>query len=202
VAQLPIIQFNNFRDPQGYFLSESNRRVVRNGSRNDNFIVSEPLKNKVLCYEFANTVATAESVLKFVLTHGPLTVQGNDQGDPVDELIWHAARMRDVLKQMSARRRRLGPAKPIGLPLIPFFATINWDRATNNPRWALRPSVLIDGLWLQVGQAVTRGARIRECAHCDEWFEVGQGTGRRLDATFCSDEHRVHCNSLKRSRGK
>jgi len=39
----------------------------------------------------------------------------------------------------------------------------------------------------------------RACAHCGAMFEAGRGAGRRADAKFCSDEHRVAFNSLKRS---
>jgi hypothetical protein len=47
-----------------------------------------------------------------------------------------------------------------------------------------------------IGQAV-----LRLCTLCSGWFEVGPGTGRRLDAKFCSDEHRVLFNSRKRNKG-
>jgi len=39
-------------------------------------------------------------------------------------------------------------------------------------------------------------------ANVAAFFEAGRGTGRRLDAKFCSDEHRIAFNSLKRSREK
>jgi len=38
-----------------------------------------------------------------------------------------------------------------------------------------------------------------ECAHCGNFFKAGAGTGRRIDASFCCDEHRVRYHSLKRS---
>jgi hypothetical protein len=37
------------------------------------------------------------------------------------------------------------------------------------------------------------------CRHCMEVFTVGPGTGRRMDAIFCSDAHRVRFHSLQRS---
>jgi len=60
---------------------------------------------------------------------------------------------------------------------------------------------LRDALWLQFGQAMMREGQLRLCPHCAHWFETGLGTGRRKDARFCSDEHRVTFNSLKRSKG-
>jgi hypothetical protein len=38
-----------------------------------------------------------------------------------------------------------------------------------------------------------------QCVHCGTMFIAGAGTGRRLNAVFCCDEHRVRHNSLKRS---
>jgi len=202
MADLPTIQFNNWRDPQGYRLDDQKQFVVRNGKRNDNFEVLEPLNNKALYGAFSNDVVKAEDVLKFVQSYGPLTDQGNDQGDEVHYVLWHAERMRDLLKLMSARRRTARPAKAFGLPLMPLFAGINWDAKTNLPRWVMQPHTLLDGLWLQFGQAITRGARIQTCRLCGEWFEVGYPSDRRLDSKFCCDEHRVQYNSLKRSKGE
>jgi hypothetical protein len=203
MADLPLIQFNNWRDPRGYRLENSNQLVVRNGRRNDNFDVLEPLKmNRALYSAFANEVVTAEGLLKFVQSHGPLTNRGNDQGDEVHYVLWHAARMRDCLKLVSARRRTGRPAKGFGISAIPLHAAIDWDPETNIPRWVMRPNTLVDGLWLQFGQAITRGARLQTCRLCGEWFEVGYPGDRRLDSKFCRDEHRVQYNSRKRSKGE
>ncbi len=59
---------------------------------------------------------------------------------------------------------------------------------------------LLAALWVQVGQSIGSGAIIRRCQQCGELFEVGLGTGRRQDAKFCSDKHRIAFNSLKRSK--
>ena len=202
MADLHTIQFNNWRDPQGYRLDGQKQFVVRNGKRNDNFEVLEPLKNKALYGAFSNSVVKAEDVLKFVQSHGPLTDQGNDQGDEVHYVLWHVERMRDLLKLISARRRTARPDNGFGIPLIPLFAQIDWDPKTHLPRWVIEPHTLLDGLWLQFGQAITRGARIQTCRLCEEWFEVGYPSERRLDSKFCCDEHRVQYNSLKRSKGE
>jgi hypothetical protein len=201
MADLPLIQFNNWRDPQGYRLENSNQLVVRNGRRKDNFDVLEPLKNKVLYSAFANVVITPESLLKFVQSYGPLTERGHDQGDEVRRVLWHAARMRDLLKIMLAQRKNRGLAKTSGFPNLVLHAAIDWERRTFAPRWAFRPNTLLDGLWLQLGQAITRGTRLQTCSLCGDWFEVGYPSDRRLDSKFCCDEHRVQYNSQKRSKG-
>jgi hypothetical protein len=202
VADLPLIQFNNWRDPRGYRLDNSSRLVVRNGTRNDNFEVVEPLKNKSLYSAFANTVVTAERLLTFVQSYGPVTERGNDQGDDVHSVLWHAERMRELIKLMSVRRRTARPAKGFGIPAMPLHAAISWDPKTGVPRWVMRPLTLIDGLWLQFGQAITGGAHLRTCGLCGEWFPVGYPSDRRLDSKFCCDEHRVQYNSRKRSKGE
>jgi hypothetical protein len=72
----------------------------------------------------------------------------------------------------------------------------------NNRALRLRvsPRSLLDALWLQLGQKLSDGGVIRQCEQCGGWFEAGPGSGRRSDAKFCSDEHRVIFNSRRRSR--
>src|SRR6516162_298737 len=59
-------------------------------------------------------------------------------------------------------------------------AKIVCDPLTRALKWELRPNSLADALWLQLGQKLTAGFQIRQCEHCGDWFEAGQGTGRRL----------------------
>jgi hypothetical protein len=201
MADLPLIQFTNGRDPRGYRLENSNRLVARKGRPGDKLDPLEPLKNKVLYSTFASAVITPENLLKFVQRYGPLTERGHDQGDDVRRVLWHAARMRDLLKIMLAQQKNRG-AKTFGFPNIVLHAAINWEQTTLAPRWAFRPITLLDGLWLQLGQAITRGARLQTCRLCGELFEVGYPSDRRLDSKFCCDEHRVKYNSLNRSKGE
>jgi hypothetical protein len=204
MAALPNIQLDWLKDPKGYHLDEMRQRVVRNGGRGDKLVLSRPLDSSQTLFRiFANEATTPEGVLDFVQRYGPLTTYGNDQGDRVGEVIRRAEIMRDTLKWMSAqpRRQMVGEETFFG-PGVPLFAWLDWDRRSNSPVWRFRPDTLIDGLWLQFAQSVTRGVHIRSCAHCGDLFETGLGTGRRLDAKFCSDEHRIAFNSLKRSKEK
>jgi hypothetical protein len=66
-------------------------------------------------------------------------------------------------------------------------------------RFRIRTDALIGALWYQLGQKLSGAANLRECRHCGEWFEAGFGTGRRADAQFCCDDHRIRFNSLKRT---
>jgi hypothetical protein len=71
-------------------------------------------------------------------------------------------------------------------------------------RFQLRilPENLLDALWLQLAQTLASGTNIHACLLCGQFFEVGQGTNKRLDAKFCSDEHRIQFNSRRRSKGR
>jgi hypothetical protein len=206
MAQLQTIDFTNWKDPSGYRLDKTMPdgllRVVRNGPPDGELVINRPLDGTPdLFLIFARTVVTGKDVLAFVQRYGPLTVYANLPGDIVEYVIVHARTMRDLLNAWSSPRPRLA-GKFDAAPGTTLYGAVVWDPIAKSLRWELRPSSLLDGLWLQFGQAVTRGARIRSCAHCGEWFETGAGTRRRLDAKFCSDEHRTAYNSLKRSREK
>jgi hypothetical protein len=202
MARLPNIQLDWWKDPKGYHLT--GQRVVRNGGHRDQLVLCQPLDtSQTLFRVFANEATTPEGVLDFVQKYGPLTMYGNDQGDRVPEVIRRAEIMRDTLKWMSAQPQRPMPSEDTFFgPGVALQAWLDWDRGSRKPVWKLRPTTLIDGLWLQFAQAVTRGIELRACTHCGDLFETGIGTGRRLDAKFCSDEHRIAFNSLKRSKEK
>ena len=203
MALLQTIEFGWWRDRKGYRLAETEGRrkllcVVRNGRGNKDLEFCRPLdRTSSLFHIFASTATTPEGVLNFIQSYGPL--DSDDEGQIVFEVIHHAQRMQSALTWISQpqlrRKHTFGGS-------VPFRAWIDWDPVTSTPLWRVRPSTLLDGLWLQFGQAVTRGVHIRSCAHCGDLFETGLGTGRRLDAKFCSDEHRIAFNSLKRSREK
>jgi hypothetical protein len=62
------------------------------------------------------------------------------------------------------------------------------------------PGDLLQALRFQLFLKLTGNANLRSCRHCGQWFEVGPGTGRRLDAKFCTDKHRIFANSAKRTK--
>ena len=204
MAQLPVIDFTGWKDPSGYRLAKTDGflRVVRNGRPKDPLEVARPLDQTPELFRiFASRVTKDLDVLAFVQRYGPLTFYANTPGDIIEEVLFHARTMRSLLNSFSGQLWKPDLAgKFDALPSCTLHAAVVWDHVKKSLRWELRPSTLLDGLWLQFGQAVTRGAHIRACAHCGEWFETGAGTGRRLDAKFCCDEHRTAFNSLKRSR--
>jgi hypothetical protein len=205
MARLPTIEFTNWRDPKGYRILEATppehpRRIVRNGKGETKWVPSNPLaKTRDLFLIFARTSRTPEGVLRFVQQYGPLTHFGNDPGDIIDYVISHAANMAELIDSISTHRR-MPPLQGDVAPGSTFYAAVVWDPITETHRWEFRPSTLLDGLWLQFGEAVTRGAEIGVCAHCGGWFEAGRGAERRAGAKFCSEDHKIAHHSLKRSR--
>jgi hypothetical protein len=204
-----VIEFDWARDPKGYHLERRSKRlrVVRNGTGYDPKVLHayRPLAaTDVLFQIFATNVTTPDRMLEFVERFGPFTGAGWDPkiGDDVELVMLQANYMRKVLRSWAGYQKRLN--RPLGPPPTGAFATLDamvvWDPTLNALKWQLRPRVLLDALWLQLGQAITAGLQIRICEHCGNWFEAGRGTGRRLDAKFCSDEHRIAFNSLKRSK--
>ena len=119
-------------------------------------------------------------VLKFVEKFGPLTHNGlRGKGEIVPEIMDQAeAMVRDGA-------RGLGK----------FKAWIEVDH--EGMRLKVRPSCLLDALWLLLAQTNTRS---RVCQQCRKPFPIGVAVGRRKDAKFCSDECRIKFNSLERSR--
>ena len=152
---------------------------------------------------FASLGSTDEGVFDFVNRFGPLTEEGNREcGEEVLFALGHAASMRDVLscplKERGAYFSRFGDNNGIRWSRIDVALAFN--PITNKPQFRLTPPTLINALWIQLGQALCSDASIRNCLHCGEWFEAGPGTGRRADALFCSDEHRIAYNSRKRGK--
>ncbi len=206
------IEFDWFRDPKGYQLAETGRPkmlcVVRKGAGHGprDLEAGRPLDlTDQLFMIFAKTATTPERVLDFVQRFGPLTWDGLDpkKGESVYYATRDAEHMRQVLQYWASdHTQSSGPFVPQTGRIVSLDARLVGDPVTKSPKWELRPKTLLDALWVQLGQALTAGALMRRCEHCGDWFEVGRGSGRRFDAKFCSDEHRISFNSLKRSREK
>jgi len=204
MAQLPIIDFGWSLDPKGYRLTDSKplRRVVRNGP-NRSEVRCRPLSGEEFRI-FASIATSDAGLVDFVQRFGPLTWDGWDatKGDIVELVIRNAREMHELLTAAAEGRPPSSDGGPVYIGSdSTVHAGVIWDPATRSLTWCFRPNTLLDALWLQFGQAVTRGAQLRACQHCGAWFEAGAGTGRRADAKFCSDEHRIAFNSLKRSKG-
>jgi hypothetical protein len=215
MARLPSIEFVNWLDPEGYRILNTKPpegpRIVRNGKVKPKLRPSYPLAGTPdLFLIFARTADTPEGLLRFVQQYGPLTHSGNDpdQGDGINLVINEARLMQGLIGPVLAHRR--GPELEADDVAMPFsvapgatiHVTVVWDPVAKTYRWEFHASTLLNALWLQFGQTITRGAEIQACVHCGEWFEAGRGSGRRAGAKFCSEDHKIAYHSLKRSRGR
>ena len=179
------------------------RIVCQRGAR----ISYRPLETfPTLFRQFATAEPTSRGILDFINSFGPLTRDGLDEkrGENVSALIEQVKAMRQVINVYPREDkpdlpRLLGTN---GIELSSIKTSLISDPVTRMPRLQLSVVDLLTALWLQLGQALSSGATIRRCEHCGLLFEAGPGTGRRLDAKFCRDEHRVAFNSLKRSQGR
>lgn len=203
------IEFDWARDPKGYRLIDADRptthRVVRKGNGQKNLELCRPLDLTDSLFRIFSHVNTAEKLLDFVELYGPLTHAGNDEvhGDYVNLALSNADHMRQILRTWSPEQPDSASLKLANsFPLVRIDASLAWDRRMKSVKWELRPDTLLDALWLQLGRAVTLGVHLRQCQHCGEWFEAGRGSGRRADAKFCSEAHKIAYHSLKRSREK
>src|SRR5215472_6002697 len=176
-------------------------RVIRRGG---SLVTYRPFEDfGTLCMTFASIAKSEEGVVDFISNFGPLTKSGHDQqhGQPVPEVLECASVMWRLLKRSEKAPRALFELMGVsGRPLTNVEVRLVGDPGVNSLRLRLRPRSLLDALWLQLGLKLSGGGAIRECELCGGWFEAGPGTGRRLDAKFCSDAHRVTFNSLQRSR--
>jgi hypothetical protein len=110
---------------------------------------------------------------------------------------------RDWLSAARGDRRKLATRINNGLNRINEYLNVSLvAEPTGAVRVRLVPRDLLGGLWLQLALKLSGQTALRACLHCGRYFEAGVGTARRADAKFCSDDHRIAFNSLKRSKEK
>jgi hypothetical protein len=195
------IDFTWHRHTKGYRIKDG--RVVANSNDYETY---RPLDEYSTLYKiFADQCRTQKGVLGFTEKFGPLSTHPGTLLT-IRALGLAGARgtvgdlVRDVIEQADLMNKYLSGYSR-GIPQIPLTnieAVLVPDDQT--VRIKLSPSRLIDAIWLQMAQASTSGRGIAECLHCGNWFEVGPGTGRRADAKFCSDQHRIEFHSQARSQ--
>jgi hypothetical protein len=168
----------------------------------DDFVRYRPLDAfSSLFIQFAK-LTTADQVLHFIERFGGLTQAGrNEKGELVEGVLAHSFAMRELLAYADDPDRKADLLQRQVNPFSELDVTLDID-----PSGVLThrfvPGSLLDALWLQAVQALNERATVRECLQCGNLFQAGIGTGRRLDAKFCSEEHKTKFHSLKRSREK
>jgi hypothetical protein len=158
---------------------------------------------------FASTVGNPEALLDFICRFGPLTADGNRAHG--EDAIIGLAGAETMARWLAAYagapedyRKTLGPEdnrKTYGDGFLGWVnAYLALNPVTRRPQLRFLPVCLIDAMLLEFGRVVTSDAQLRQCVQCGIWFETGPGTGRRADAKFCSDSHRISYSSLKRTQ--
>jgi len=142
-----------------------------------------------------------EGVLDFVRKFGPLTVEGMDtsKGEDVAGALQQVRLMSKVLR--AAKHEHY----PLVMPKEPKSISLTikiGDSGSEGTSLKLEPRTLLDAIWLQLAQVLAGDGEIRHCLHCGVWFAAGGQSGRRQDAKFCSDEHRIAYNNERRAAGK
>jgi hypothetical protein len=167
-------------------------------------------------------------VKKFGLLTGAGIVHDMEPwGDSAPNCLHNAGLFRELLRQKPAGARKLADiftarrheaqaaayqrqAQREGSPEIARTAIVDealpvWigeiDVAADpveGVRLKLRARHLLSALWWQLVQALSGSASFVECHECGQWFATGFG-GRRADAKFCSNAHKVQFFSRARS---
>lgn len=161
----------------------------------------QPLKQFPSLFADFAKLQSSTQVLDFVNKFGPLTKEGLDpqKGESADTILESAKQMRSVSETLNRPRPSiLNGGEPVAQG-IAITASLVVDRKTKTPKVQLTLRDLRMGIWMQFAFAVSGGVALRTCDECGGLFPAGPGFDRRSDARFCSDEHRIHYNSLKRS---
>jgi hypothetical protein len=177
-------------------------RIVRRGGK---LVPYRPFDKVDRLYRiFASLGTTGEELLDFVNRFGPLTEYGNQEcGEEVLFALSAASVMRDLLSCSAGERATyFSQFGEKGVAWSRIDVALTFNPMSNKPQFRFTPPTLINALWLELGRALSSDASIRNCLHCGGWFEAGPGTGRREDAKFCSDAHRIAFNSRKRREGR
>jgi hypothetical protein len=158
-------------------------RIVAKGVRLDRY---QPLKEFPDLYAQFAKLRSQEDVVKFIRAYGPLTEEGLHGGKGDD--TFHGLVQAEC---MGARNLH------VGMVICTLNAKLVADH--NGIHLKAEPSNLLDALWLQFAQAVSKGLANR-CEQCGKVYATGPDTKRRRHTKFCSVKCKTKYHSLKRSR--
>lgn len=166
-----------------------------------------PLSLDAALQAFVNKPATPEGMLEFVNGFGALTNSGNIMGigQPVAEAIELHAGMTSMVgaaATLNRTEKRKALAQFLGadgIRLNGVDVQLIFDAQTQALRTLQVAHDLATALWLRLLIMLVGNVALRRCEHCGELFSAGPGTGRDAKARFCSDDHRIRYNSLRRT---
>ena len=167
----------------------------------------------LLFITFAKNVKSEASALAFVADHGLLTAKEYEPThwnwqhspyvcDSLDVLLANAKALGRFYKTAKRGPGRVGSLVGLaGKTLSQSVRTSLFkDPSTGVPKLRFSITSPLTALWLQAAESVSMGDELRECLLCGNWFLAGPGKDRRAGSDFCSADHQVTYNSLKRRK--
>jgi hypothetical protein len=191
-------------------LEDPSGRLIRLGGRLQSY---DPTKVSNLLLRFVD-VRTPRQLLRFVDLYGPLTVEGfvSERGesfyDTRGETLWAPEEGEQLALGLEEadwfRHLVKNKTQPSVLAIaIKRYRSAYRFEIVPDKRKGLRvvalPQSLLDLLRLRLVQLLMGSTSYFMCGWCHKMFARGVDTGRRADAEFCCDEHRIKSNSRKRS---
>jgi hypothetical protein len=196
-----------FNFPEGWWAAQPKipGRIVRAGGRQISYRPIEMLDQIFNAY--INTEPTPQGLLGFINRFGPFTRFGLDEnfGESVEFAINNLNYTTDLIEafgktdKADQRRALATQLGPDGLVTPSIKVRVLFDEQTQTLRTEHVVQDLASALWLRLLEIQASDIVMRKCGHCGAWFTAGMGTGRHLNARFCTDEHRIAFNSLKRT---
>jgi hypothetical protein len=209
------------RDSKGYVREDHGKWGLWIGRRGGELVPIFPLRGGFAFKAFSN-VSTPDELVEFMNHYGFLKavdsmgpsfyrfesgslrkIRGAPEpnGEDVREHLAAASVFREV---MQAKGRRISQSSAAWIEQacsegIGELQMVFDKRGALRP--VLKPQSLMHGMFWQLIHSVRGGAQSRTCRQCGVIFEVGAGSGRRADAKFCSDEHKILFHSRRRSIG-
>lgn len=211
------IEFEWFKYSNGYEFDDY-RSPTTLRPKKGTLIKCEPLKHDptFVLSAFAN-IDTMDDLLRFYSNYGPLTgatlrlpkfekdqgrhrllqIRADRDGESVRDAMNAAHWFRNVLERKTDKEQIRAVLSARAAPLRLATARLGVD-VEGNIRIALQPQTLLHGLRLYLAMSLTDAKSLKGCVHCGTLFAVGQGTGRRQDAMYCSSDCQKGFNNAKR----
>jgi hypothetical protein len=170
------------------------QRVARSGGAAETYKPLEGHENPLGQF---TSIESPQEVLEFVRKFGPVTDEGMDtsKGENVQNALQQARLMGKVLR---AAKNEQYPLDISWEPTPISLAIKLGESGSEEPFLKVGPRTLLDAIWLQLAEVIAGDGEIRHCRYCGLWFAAGGQSGRRQDAKFCSDEHRIAFNNDQR----
>jgi hypothetical protein len=193
-------------------IPDNGERIVRKGGSLQHY---KPANIPGLLKRFL-AINTPADLLSFVDRWGPLTREGfscregeefpnpdgsqsfyDKDGEELSIGLEYASWFRDVVIAKDKPAQVARSFERFKFETYPTRIVADKKRGI---RLIVAPDNLLGFLTLELARIVLNVSSGSFCLKCGEFFLKGVGTDRRGDAQFCSDEHRIEYNSLKRSR--